>query len=346
MTRVFLAPRSNETAYKSFLSTIENGVDFSVVAPHLNADGLKRLSGRDKLFVWGNKETVRPSFEKMQLGDLVLFYRGRKGKERAGRIAYAGFVSHTQISRALSLALWPPKPEQEPWACVFFLDALEPVNIPIADIADFAGYSRNFVVQGFMPLREEGVAAILKAFGSLDSFLRHYSGERRELDPDLESVPAVTAHSEAAMLLLKIGRLLGYDTYSPDAGRKAFGELLRSYCTLDQVPKRFLGDLTNVIQEIDVLWFQDDVPRYAFEVEHTTKVGSGLQRLYQLNPLGTKLFVVASEKTRRLFDKFIETDPYFRCRDAFHFRNYRQLEGFFRAVSEFDAVNRAFLDGQ
>ena len=33
--QIFLAPRSNETSHKHFLSTIENGVDFSVVEPYL-----------------------------------------------------------------------------------------------------------------------------------------------------------------------------------------------------------------------------------------------------------------------------------------------------------------------
>ena len=137
--------------------------------------------------------------------------------------------------------------------------------------------------------------------------------------------------------------MLEYDTYSPDAGKRAYGESLRDYCTLETIPTRFLGELVPVIKEIDVIWFKDDVPQFAFEVEHTTKVGTGFQRLFQLHPLATKLFIISSEKNRRLFDKYIETDPYFRHRDAFRFRNYRQLEDYFRSVSEFEAVNRGFL---
>lgn len=48
--RIFLAPRSNETSYKNFLSTIENGVDFTVIAPHLSDEGKKLLSAREKIF--------------------------------------------------------------------------------------------------------------------------------------------------------------------------------------------------------------------------------------------------------------------------------------------------------
>jgi len=313
------------------------------VEPYLNEEGRLRLAGRDKVFAWGNKETLKASFDKMEVGDLVLFYRGKKEKERGGRISYAGTVAHVQLSRELSLALWPPKPGQEPWSCVFFLDGLKSINIPIAEIAEFAGYSSSFFVQGFMPLKEQGMRAILDRFGSVEKFLRHYAEGQAEPDADLDRATAVSAHSEASLLLLKIGQLLGYDTYSPDAGKQAYGEALRDHCTLEQVPTRFLGELVPVIREIDVIWFKNDVPKFAFEVEHTTKVGSGFQRLFQLHPLATKLFIVSSEKNRHFFDKFIETDPYFHHRSSFQFRNYTQLEDFFRAVSEFDAINRTFL---
>ena len=56
--QIFLAPRSNETSHKNFLSTIEIGVDFSVVEPYLTEEGKRILSKSDKLFVWGNRETT------------------------------------------------------------------------------------------------------------------------------------------------------------------------------------------------------------------------------------------------------------------------------------------------
>lgn len=56
--RIFLAPRSNETSYKNFLSTIENGVDYTVIAPHITEEGKRLLNAREKIFAWGNKETL------------------------------------------------------------------------------------------------------------------------------------------------------------------------------------------------------------------------------------------------------------------------------------------------
>lgn len=179
--KIFLAPRSNETSYKNFISTIEGGIDYSVVEPYLSEEGRKILSNEEKLFAWGTKESKGTSWGKMETGDLVLFYKGRDGNEREGKFFYAGRVLYKQHSKDLSLALWPPKVGEKPWSCVFFLGNLKEVYIPITEIADIAGYSRSFVVQGFMPLNYLGVQKIIEKFGSIERFVDYYSkvGERK-----------------------------------------------------------------------------------------------------------------------------------------------------------------------
>lgn len=344
--QIFLAPRSNETSYKNFVSTIENGVDYSIIEPHLSDEGKKILGDLDKAFVWGNKETKKSSWDKMNLGDLVLFYKGREGKEREGKLVYAGRLSFKQHSKELGLALWPPKPGEKPWTCVFFLEDLRPVYIPITEVADYAGYSRNFIVQGFMPLNDEGTKVIMAKFGSVEKFLKHYSAsDEGAVESDLETASAVEAHSEAQMLLLQIGRILEYDTYTPDKNKEAYGEKLVNYVSLKEIPRRFLGDdLIKLVREIDVIWFKDETPKFAFEVEHSTKFSNGFQRLYQLEPLGVKLFLISSRRNYHLFEKFINADPYFKQKEKFKFRDYKQLENLFKETSEFDAIKRTFLE--
>ncbi|MFC1686605.1 hypothetical protein ACFLZS_01595 [Patescibacteria group bacterium] len=343
--QIFLAPRSNETSYKNFLSTIENGVDFSIVEPKLDKEGKKILGKYDKLFAWGNKETKKSSWDKMQPGDLILFYKGREGSEKEGKFIYSGRLLFKYHSKELGLALWPPKPGEEPWTCVFFLNELKPVYIPISDVIEFGGYSHNFVVQGFMPLNEDGIKKILDKFGTIDKFLQYYSVSEKEEKSDLESVSEVRAHSEAELLLLKVGKMSGYDTYSPDKSKEAFGEKLSDYITLDTIPKRFLGEeLISLVQKIDVIWFKDEIPRFAFEVEHSTKFGNGFQRLSQLQPLPTKLFILSSGKNYYLFDKFVNSEPYYKYKEKFHFRDYKQLESYFNAVSKLSTINETFLN--
>ncbi len=342
--KIFLAPRSNETSYKDFLSTIENGLDYSIVEPYLPAEGKTKLSRDKRLFGWGCKETKKSTWDKMDEGDWVFFYKGREEKEVEGKLVYAGRLLYKQHSKELSLALWPPKPGEEPWSCVFFLNELKQTNIPISEIAKLSGYSKNFIVQGMMPLNEKGLENILEKYENVEKFISEFSEDVEEAESDLEESNEISAHEEAELLLLKIGRLLGYDTYTPDKNKQAYGELLSDYVNIDKIPTRFLGpDIEKIVREIDVIWFEDEVPKYAFEVEHTTKFGSGFQRLCQLVPLNAKLFIVSSAKNSYLFDKFISTDPYYKYSSNFKFKDYKKVEKYFSAVSEFSAIKDAFL---
>lgn len=342
--QIFLAPRSNETSYKNFISTIEGGVDYSIVEPYLDPEGKRLLNKGNKLFAWGCKEGKRTSWEKMRPGDLVLFYKGKEYKESEGKFIYAGRLIYKQNSKDLGLSLWPPKTGQAPWSLVYFLTKLIPIFIPLSHIVNYSGgYSKNFIVQGFMPYSDEGTKNILSKYNSFEKFLSKYArGDMKT--SDLEEKDSIKAHAEAELLLLKIGKMLGYETYSPDKSYKAYGEELANSITLKNIPTRFIGStLAPIISEIDVIWFKDEVPKFAFEVEHSTKLGSGFQRLCQLIPLSTKLFIMSPTKNSYLFEKYINTDPYYKYRDAFRFRDYTQLESFFKSVSELTTLNNTFL---
>lgn len=195
-----------------------------------------------------------------------------------------------------------------------------------------------------MPLNETGVTNILKKYGSLNEFVKSHLSYGAVAESELEESTEIVAHAQAELLLLKIGRMLGYDTYSPDKNAEAYGEPLSKYITLTDIPTRFLGgEIYKIVKEIDVLWFKEEVAFAAFEVEHSTKVASGLQRLCQLTPLNVKLFIIASSKDQYRFDKYINTDPYYKNKKAYRFRNYKQLENFFKEVDGFSAIKDTFL---
>lgn len=344
--KFFLAPRSNETSYQNFLSTIESGLDYTIVEPYLDPEGKKILSKTNKVFAWGNKESLKSRWEKMNQGDIVLFYKGREGDEKEGKFVYAGQVIYKQHSNDLGLALWPPKKGEELWNCVYFLDNLTQIYLPLSEIVNFGSYSEKFDrLQGFMPLNSEGNKVINKKFKNIQDFLNYYKPlEPFEISDLEEESDKITAHSEAQLYLLKIGQMLNYETFCPDKSAKAFGETLSDYITLDKMPARFLGEeVKKVVQQIDVMWFKDEVPVCAFEVEHTTGISKGLQRLSQLIPLSTKLFIVSSAKHQNLYDKYIGVDPFYKFKRHYRFKTYKQLENYFRAVSEFHKVKESFF---
>jgi hypothetical protein len=84
---------------------------------------------------------------------------------------------------------------------------------------------------------------------------------------------------------------------SNDRGRRFQGQALGIGC-LAQLPNMgFDRDTTSQIALIDVIGFDYSAPRYAFEVETTTSIYSGLLRLSDLvarvPAINIKLFIVA-----------------------------------------------------
>jgi hypothetical protein len=343
---IFLAPRSNETSYKNFLSTIESGIDYLIVEPFLEDDGRRILSPNNKLFAWGTKEAKRTSWEKMEKGDLVLFYKGKEGDEKESKFLYAGKVQYKQFSSELGLAMWPPKKGEDPWNCVYFLEELTPVYVPISAITSLCEDYHFSIVQGFMPINENAVKNFITKYGTIDEFIKEFRiTDLGDETTELEEKSVAIAHREAQMLLLKMGNFLGFETYCPDRNYEAYGEKLGEYTTLRDLPTNFIGAaIIPFVRQIDVIWFNNGVPEYAFEVEESTGVGSGLNRLNQLTPVAKKLFVIAPSKEYPKFEKFINGNTYSRDREKFTFKDYGQLERYFNSVSEFTALKKSFLE--
>lgn len=165
MKNIFLAPRSNETSYKNFESTIIGGRPYSFVEPFLNPEEKAALSKYPTISVWGNKESLKSRWDKMQPGDFILFYA-------RGIFYYSARVVLTKHSVELGTKLWPLDENGEPWTCLFFVEDLKEINIPIKMVQELTEYEPTWDrVQGFMRLRDAGLQAISDKFGSIENFL-------------------------------------------------------------------------------------------------------------------------------------------------------------------------------
>ncbi len=165
MSNIFLAPRSKETSHENFESTIIGGRTYEFLEPYLNAAEKDVLSKYSKIAIWGNKESLKSRWLKMKTGDFILFYA-------KGSFRYSARVVLTKLSNELGKKLWPEDDDGEPWPCLFFIDNLREINIPIKVVQELAEYEPTWDrVQGFMPMRESGVRNIEFKFGSVEEFL-------------------------------------------------------------------------------------------------------------------------------------------------------------------------------
>lgn len=120
-------------------------------------------------------------------------------------------------------------------------------------------------------------------------------------------------HSIIQGRLLEIGKIRGYETFCPDK-TKTFNERpLRELATLDRCPELQFSQY-ELLRQIDVLWFKAKgnhfIPQYAFEVELSTGVWSGVGRMATLLDYETvPLYVISNDK--RLYDKVISSNEFY-----------------------------------
>ena len=85
---------------------------------------------------------------------------------------------------------------------------------------------------------------------------------------------------------MALGNIYGYGTFVPShdqTSRNFQGKRLHDWVTVRDCVGIVHGMNLRNVRQIDVLWLDEDddglFPAYAFEVEHTTRVKNGLDRL-------------------------------------------------------------------
>ena len=166
-------------------------------------------------------------------------------------------------------------------------------------------------------------------------FGRSQTSPNGELPSD-SNLRTIDTHQSAQYHLLELGNMLGYLTYTPDYSKTHEGRKLGDTATLREMPafagERALGSA----RMIDVIWFsEDENPKACFEVEHSTGISPGLNRLYQLMAFRVKFFIVASKDDKKKFEREVRKAPYLVMRERFRFISYDKLLRFFEATHTF-----------
>lgn len=109
-------------------------------------------------------------------------------------------------------------------------------------------------------------------------------------------------HSILQGRLLEIGKVRGFQTFCPDKSKKFNDRKLEEISSIGKCPELQFADY-NLLRQIDVIWFKQKggnlIPEYAFEVELSTGVWSGVGRLATLiDYSNVKLYVIANDSKK------------------------------------------------
>jgi len=167
MANVFIYPIEDGTAKSHYGTAVGKGVELETVSPwirdEIQIETLRRCYPDGKCYVWGvpDRGENRSIWDAMSENDLVLGYRNRS-------IVSAATVLMKIDHPSLAIALWGNQTEEPPRLMSFF-NKPHVGEVPI--IEQMLGYlDQEF--SGFTRLNPEKCETILRAFGSLDIFVR------------------------------------------------------------------------------------------------------------------------------------------------------------------------------
>lgn len=140
-------------------------------------------------------------------------------------------------------------------------------------------------------------------------------------------------HSQWQTILGSLGARKGFDIWIPQNNRSGLDwNLASQFPIVRNIPPGYVS-ITNVIEEIDVMWISRGTqgPAALFEIEYSTPIYSGLLRFNDVHIVAPKLkprfHIVASEDRRTQFVRLINR-PTFKASgliDVCSFLDYDQL---------------------
>ena len=122
------------------------------------------------------------------------------------------------------------------------------------------------------------------------------------IQDEIKNTVEESLHSVLQGRLIEIGNIRGYDTYCPDKSRKFNDVKLCDLTSLKVCPQLQFSDY-DLLRLIDVLWFRPKgsyyIPEYAFEVELSTGVWSGVGRMATLiDYSNVGLYVISNDSKK------------------------------------------------
>lgn len=199
----------------------------------LSENEKEQLKNNDKFFIWGCQPSLEKRWERMQLGDYVLFYA-------KGKFVAVGELQFKKKDEELAKTLWPiSKETREPWSCVFFVQNLATISLPIEDFAEMTGYKMDRV-QGFMRV-SKGLDGIVKRFGSTDNFI-----ESLRSGLDLADVKELSQISEKSSSKMSPEDQARFDDLTRGKSDEEIEQALQNYAknALNKTPEQITKQVT------------------------------------------------------------------------------------------------------
>lgn len=166
--QVFIAPSSSEHVNRNVirddivrqskeLLSIEGLIPISLVSNALSSKEkrqLQELFSDGKIRIWGTAESNKSTWDSINPGDYVLFYK-------RGRYVYCAEIVLKMDNEKLAKTIWGEYENGETWSLVFFVKNIRPIQISREKFNMIAGYDADFIPQAFMRVNDDAAKKII-----------------------------------------------------------------------------------------------------------------------------------------------------------------------------------------
>ena len=135
-------------------------------------------------------------------------------------------------------------------------------------------------------------------------------------------------HAYYQGILLSIGNLRGYKTFSPnqDKNRLFVNKSLKDVRTLQVIPPFSHTEIVRRCSTVDVIWFNNRLlPNSLFEVEHSTDFQNSLIKFSDLQGFYTRMIIVADDNRKREFTQKMQSSVFDEISGRVNFLGYESL---------------------
>lgn len=138
-------------------------------------------------------------------------------------------------------------------------------------------------------------------------------------------------HTRFQGMLIEIGNLEGFETYTADPGKIFENKKLGALSTLKKLPEFTYLQIVSTARYIDVLWLNArNFPAHAFEVEYSTNFRNSLVKFTELQDFNTRFYLVAPDEGKPKFRREVERAAFTSIASRCIFWSFREVEKLYR----------------
>jgi hypothetical protein len=127
--------------------------------------------------------------------------------------------------------------------------------------------------------------------------------QKQEFEKVFFTFPTEKIHDTVEGMLIEIGNLKGYETYTADNSAIFNNDILGNIATYKNLPEFTYSTILKTTKEIDVVWFKDGFPYATFDIENSTDYTKAFERALNLKYFKTKFYMVGHEKKENIFNE-------------------------------------------